>query len=304
MLEAVTHAQVLRFEATVASGAACQARFRRHSCNIFLQSCCMFTSLHICTLFYTERPSKMLRSQHRDITASDRGLRMGKAMVRQRFFSTLVVAIACLGSAVANALQPSALALESQAQAEFAKVGTAVRERLEREAAGDLIGARIAAHDADAHRYRFLDIRRELSRLHSPSLASPSVAASRNPFLPDASFLAPSASSPARGAAMTIGRREAALRVAYPAWDMYRPHESEDPAGADGRDSLQESRGTPAAAPMGRAGDMYTNGVAKPASGARGAAATDLSATASPGESPREPFLVYRERFAGSETRE
>jgi hypothetical protein len=229
---------------------------------------------------------------------------MGKAMVRQRFFSTLVMAIACLGSAVANALQPSALALESQAQSEFAKVGSAVRERLEREAAGDLIGARIAAQDAEAHRYRYLDIKRELSRLHSPSVASPSVAAPRNPFLPDASFLAPSASSPARGAAMTIGRREAAVRVAYPAWDMYRPHESGEPAGTNGRGSLQESRATPAAAPMGRAGDMYTNGIAKPASGDRGAAATDLSATASPGESPREPFLVYRERFAASDTRE
>jgi hypothetical protein len=55
---------------------------------------------------------------------------------------------------------------------------------------------------------------------------------------------------------------------------------------------------------MGRAGDMYTNGVAKPASGERGAAATELSATAAPGESPREPFLVYRERFASSDTRE
>src|ERR1035438_865759 len=235
----------------------------------------------------------MLQSQHRDATASDSDLRMGKAMGRQRFFSTLVVAIACLGSAVANALQPSALALESQAQAEFAKVATAVRERLDREAAGDLLGARVAAQDAEAHRYRFLDIKRELSRLHSPSVASTSVAAPRNPFLPDASFLAPSASSPARGAAMTIGRREAVIRVAYPAWDMYRPHESGDPAAADGRDSLQESRATPAAAAMGRAGDMYTNGVAKPASVERGAAATELFAIAAPGESPREPFLVY-----------
>jgi hypothetical protein len=229
---------------------------------------------------------------------------MGKATVRQRFFGTFVVVTACLEAVVANALQPSALALESQAQAEFAKVGTAVRERLEREATGDLIGARVASQDADAHRYRFLDIKRELSRLRSPSGASPSVAAPRNPFLPDASFWAPSASSPARGAAMTIGRQEAIVRVAYPAWDMYRPHESGDPARMDGRDSLHESRVAPAAAPMGRAGDMYTNGVAKPASGERGAATTNLWATASLGESPREPFLVYRERFAASDARE
>jgi hypothetical protein len=230
---------------------------------------------------------------------------MGKAMVPQRSVGALVVAVVCLHAALANALQPSMSALESQAQAEFAKVGAAVRDRLEREAAGDLIGARIAAQDADAHRYRFLDIKRELSRLHAPSVASTSVEAQRNPFLPDASFVSPSTSSaPTRGAALTIGRQEAAVRVAYPAWDMYRPHESGDPAGADGRDLLQESRATPAAAPTGRAGDMYTNGVAKPASVERGAAATELSATAAPGESPREPFLVYRERFAASDTRE
>jgi hypothetical protein len=229
---------------------------------------------------------------------------MGKAMIRQRSFSTFVVVIACLEAAVANALQPSALALESQAQAEFTKVGGAVRERLEREAAGDLIGARNAAQDADAHRYRFLDIKRELNRLHSPSAESPSVAAPRNPFLPDASFSAPSVSSPARGAAMTIGRQDKVVRAAYPTWDMYRPHESGDPAAADGRDSVQESRATPAAAAMGRAGDMYSNGVAKRKSGELGAAETNLSATGSPGESPREPFLVYRERLAVSGTRE
>ena len=108
---------------------------------------------------------------------------MGKAMVRQRFFSTLVVVIACLeAAAVAHASPPSAAALESQAQVEFAKVGAAVRERLDREAAGDAIGARIAAQDADTHRYRFLDIKRELSRLHPPPAASPSVEAPRKSF--------------------------------------------------------------------------------------------------------------------------
>jgi hypothetical protein len=228
---------------------------------------------------------------------------MGKAMVRQRFFSTLVVAIACLDAAVANALQPSASALEQQSQVEFAKVGATVRERLEREAAGDSIGARIAAQDADAHRYRYLDIKREISRLHSASVASPSVEALRNPFLPDASFWAPSASSTTRVAPVTAGRQDAVIRVAYPAWDMYRPHESRDAAGTDGAEPHQESRAKPAAAPVGWAGNMYSNRVAKPTSGDRDAA-TDLSVSASPGEPPREPFLVYRERPADSDTRE
>jgi len=208
-------------------------------------------------------------------------------MVPQRSFSTLIVAVACL--AAAHASPPSATALESQAQTEFAKVGAAVRERFDREAAGDWIGARIAAKDADAHRFRFLDIKRELSRLHPPSLAPPSVEAPRNPFMPDASFFAPSSSSAIRVAPVTSGRSDAALRVEDPAWDMYRPH---------------ESRATPAAAPLGGAGDMYSHGVAKPPSGEAGAAATDLSASTSPAEPPSEPFLVYRERPAGSSPRE
>jgi len=49
---------------------------------------------------------------------------------------------------------------------------------------------------------------------------------------------------------------------------------------------------------------MYSNGVAKPTAGDRGAVATDLSASAPSGESPREPFLVYRERLVGRDSRE
>ncbi len=226
-------------------------------------------------------------------------------MLRQGFFSTLIVAVACLeAAAVAHASPPSAAALESQAQAEFAKVGMALRERFEREAAGDAIGARIAEKDADAHRFRFLDIKRELSRLHPPSVAPPSVAAPRSPFVPDASFFAPSASSTTRVAPVTAGRQGAALRVEDPAWDMYRPHEPRDPAGTDAAERHPASRATPAAAPVDGAGDMYSHGVAKPPSGEAGEAATDGSASASPGEPPREPFLVYRERPAASGSRE
>jgi hypothetical protein len=49
---------------------------------------------------------------------------------------------------------------------------------------------------------------------------------------------------------------------------------------------------------------MYSKGIAKPTSGDRRAAATDTSASASPREAPREPYLVYRERLAGGDTRE
>jgi hypothetical protein len=228
---------------------------------------------------------------------------MGKAMVRQRFVSSLVVAIAFLEAAAANALPESVSALESQAQAEFAKVGAAVRERLDREAAGDVIGAHIAAQDAEAHRYRFLDIKRAISHLQSPSLASPSVEASRNPFSPDAAFLASSA-SPIRDAPRMIGRQETVVRAEYPSWDMYRPHELQDRARTRGADQHPESPAMPASVALGSARDMYSNGVTKPTAGDRAAAPTDLPASNSPGEPPREPFLVYRERLAGRDNRE
>jgi hypothetical protein len=76
---------------------------------------------------------------------------MSKEMRRQRLWGTWILAVG-LVSALAAAAQPPAATLEEQAQVEFAKVGFAVRQRLEREAAGDLIGARIAAQDADDHR--------------------------------------------------------------------------------------------------------------------------------------------------------
>lgn len=228
---------------------------------------------------------------------------MSKPILRQRFVISLIVAIACLGAAPANALPESASALESQAQAEFAKVGAAVRERLDREAAGDVIGAHIAAQNAQGHRYRFLDIKRAISRLRSPTLASPSVEAPRNPFLPDAAFLA-SSGSQGRGAARPVGRQEAVLRAEYPFWDMYRPHDVRDRGGIQGADQHPSSQATPAAAAVAGLKDKFSTGVMTPAAGDRAAVATDLPASTSPAMPPREPFLVYRERLAGRDSRE
>jgi hypothetical protein len=212
-------------------------------------------------------------------TASE-GVRMGKAMVQQPFFCTL-----------------------SQAQAEFAKVGTAVRERPEREATDDWIGSRVAAQDAEAHRYRILDIKHAISCLRSPSLASASAEAARNPFLPDASFLALPA-SPTRGASMTVGRQEAVISIGYPVRDIYRPHEVRDRAGTEAPQQHPESRAIPVESSVEWPGDMYSSGVTKPTAGDRAAVATDLSASTSPGEPPREPVRVYRERLAGRNSRE
>jgi hypothetical protein len=231
---------------------------------------------------------------------------MGKAIVRAWCMRTLVVGIICLSASLAHAGTRSAATLEQEAQSEFSKAGTAVRERLDREAAGDEIGARVAARDAEAHRYRFLDIERELNHLHARPSTSPSVAARRNPFLPDASFLAPPASSTIPTATAVARSQGEVSRAAYPTWDMYRPRESGGLAETDGRDSPQELRAIPAAAALRRAGDMYATDVANSAPGDRGSASMQPSATASPGESARQPFpfLVYRERPAASDASE
>jgi hypothetical protein len=223
---------------------------------------------------------------------------MGKAILRQRFLVAIVVGIACLGAAMAEDLLPSALALKQQGQAEFAKAGDAIRERLAREAAGDLIGARIAARDADAHRYRFLDIQRELGRLHSRAAPTPSVAASRNPFLPDPSFVAFSAV----GSTPISQRKEPlAVRVSHSAWDMYRPHELPDSTGV--RNGAEQKREFPGPGAAGRAGDMYSNGLARGLADNE-VAVDDTSGSVSLGNLPREPYLVYRARSTGSEVRE
>jgi hypothetical protein len=232
-----------------------------------------------------------------DATVRLTELGMGKKMVRQRIFITVLVGIACLNATAVLALQPPESALEARAQVEFSRVATSVRERLEREAAGDPVGARIAAQDADAHRYRFLDIKREISRRLSPTVPSPSEDAPRNPFVPDASFFALSASSTSRVAPVTAGRNDPRSRLVSPAWDMYRSHDSRDPAGTDGAQPHQESQSAPAAVPVRWPRDMYSNGLAKPTS-SDGDGAKELSESATPGESPREPFLVYRERLA------
>jgi hypothetical protein len=227
---------------------------------------------------------------------------MSTTITRQPLVSAFVAVLAGFGATMACALAPPAPSLEQQAEAEFAKAGFAARERFEREAVGDSLGAGIAAHEAQLHRYRYLDLKREFDRAHPRPAASPSVAAPRDPFLPGGSFLAPPAPLASRTIRVTTGDQHEVARAACPAWDMYRPHLSGEGAETDGRDAPQVMRVPPAATARGRAGDMYTTGFAKPVPADRGAAAQEPEVPATSGEAPRQPFLVYRERLAGSGT--
>lgn len=228
---------------------------------------------------------------------------MSKEMGRQRLGGTWILAVG-LVSAVAAVAQPPAATLKDQAQAEFAKAAFAVRQRLEREAAGDLIGARIAMQDADAHRYRFLGFKRELGRLHSASPAPPSVEAGRSPFIPDDSFSLPSVPIATPGTASPADRQEPAKRVAYADWDMYRPHDVRDRAGRDAADHSPGTGASRTELPE-RAGDMYSKGASKPISGDPDEATTErLPDGLSPQEPARAPYLVYREPSGGRDPHE
>ena len=128
-------------------------------------------------------------------------------------------------SALADAPELTPAALEQQAQAELARVSRAVQERLEHEAAGDLVGARVAAEEAENHRYRFLDLKRESALLSSSAPARSPVEAARSPFSPDPSFT--QRSNGRVGASVSVSARGSVPRfeVNFAPWDMYRPRE-------------------------------------------------------------------------------
>ena len=226
---------------------------------------------------------------------------MSKANGRQRWFIAVVVGSACVGFAhpVHAADQYTPAAPEQRLQEEFAKVGTAVRERLVREAAGDFLGARVAANDADTHRYRFLDIKRELAR-RSPLPASPSVAASRSPFSPDFVTLPmPDIAAARHGLAAPNGELPETTEPKYPSWDMYRPRALEVTATVDDLAGQNPTSGAGISkAFAGRAGDMYRNPSMQTPQGRENGPVPDRSWALSVRESPSQPFFVYRERFA------
>jgi len=219
---------------------------------------------------------------------------MRTARIGQRSAPVFVATLAGLGAMLVNASPSSPTTLEQQADAEFAKAGVAMRVRLEREASGDSIGAQIAAREAELHRYRYLDLQRELKRQLRQAQVSPSVAAARDPFIPDGSFLAnvpPTASRPAPRAWID---RDAGTESSYRSWDMYRPRVSLEGAGTQGAESSLVMRATPTATGMAQAKDMYATEFERRAPNDRRALTNDPQAPVFTADAPRRPFLVYR----------
>jgi len=219
---------------------------------------------------------------------------MGPRVIQLRI-SALVGILAGIGMLPALASPPPTPSLEREAAQEFVLAGTALRERLNRETAGDSLGARVAAHDAQLHRYRYLDLKHEIDRLHPHTAASSSVAAPRDPFMPDDSFLAESAPATTRTASKAAEAR--AEVPSYRSWDMYRSRELNEAAG-------QIMRATSASTPIERATDLYAADAIKSARHDQGVPANQIPLRAPSGDTAQQPFLVYRERLQGSDSRE
>jgi hypothetical protein len=116
--------------------------------------------------------------------------------------------------------------LELHLKIEFRATGRALKQRLEREAAGDPAGAQDAARAAAWHRERFLELEREIDRREAtrpPPLAD---RPQRSPFAPEASVTGSTADGvPASNAVARASVLAIEGSLAKPPWDMYRSHE-------------------------------------------------------------------------------
>jgi hypothetical protein len=215
--------------------------------------------------------------------------RMDGHAIRVRMVTAMVAALAGSGYVLAIASPPTLSTLQSQARTEFTLAGEALRERLQKEADGDLVGARIAAQAAEAHRFRFLDLQRELARRAATLEASPSVAARRDPFAPDSSFL--SLSFSARNSSSSALRVDEENRARYRPWDMYRVRDTAPSLVMN--DLAQESSPTFHK----NSGDLYMNH--SPSAAAESPTVPSDGDTV---EAARAPFFVYRSTALAAES--
>jgi hypothetical protein len=224
---------------------------------------------------------------------------MSRVEGRKGWLIAGLIGPAWLGAAVqvSAAVRVPRAVLEQQLREEFAQAGNAVHQRLDREAAGDFVGARIAARSAEQHRYRFLDIKRELDRFPSPGRPSPSVEAARSPFSPDLPLLAVPVAGTDSGLWVKAAPRATQTPEAlHPAWDMYRPRAPAVTPKLD--DSAEQRVSSDVSAPKTigeHLGDMYRNDRVLRLLGERGIGASDGLSAPPARDEPIRPFLVYRD---------
>jgi hypothetical protein len=224
---------------------------------------------------------------------------MGRVEGRNGWLIAGLIGPAWLGAAVhvSAAVRVPRAVLEQQLREEFAQVGNAVHQRLDREATGDFVGARIAARSAEQHRTRFLDIKRELDRLPSPGGPSPSVEAVRSPFSPDLPLLAVPVGGSDLGLWEKVDPRATPTpEASHPAWDMYRPRAPAVTPKLDDSEEQRVSSDISAPRTIGdHLGDLYRNDRVLRPLGEREIAASDDSSSPPARDEPIKPFLVYRD---------
>ena len=219
------------------------------------------------------------------------------------FHAAQLGSLSLTGMAGASPLQ-SLAELKRLTEAESSLIESAVHLRLERESAGDLEGARLAARDAATHRAQFLELARDLERRLSPLPATLSVVGSERTTA-RASFLRAAAEATHLSAGQAEAGSFQSPRVPFREWDMYRPRALVMPPDTHERIEVTQNPDEPAPQSLVTgAGDLYSTGHDSASRREIGVASRELSARAESGEAPRTPFLVYRDRPSRDATRE
>jgi hypothetical protein len=193
-------------------------------------------------------------------------------------------------------------ALEQQLKIEFVATGNATRERLDQAAAGNHGAAQRAARLAEAHRHRFLELKRDIAHLTPPIAAS--IAPARDPFAPDASYIAFAAHADENRALTIVAEGGSSSGpTTRPAWDLYRPRAASSSSLATSRERADSTPASvkpqgDAARPWGMYGDSpLSRGTGEIHSSAEFASVSTSISGAAPQarEPPTQPISVYRD---------
>jgi hypothetical protein len=225
---------------------------------------------------------------------------MTASTTRRNYFILMISVIGTVAAApcpASDSNQPAATIDTNRAlQSEFSQAGEALRERLDREAAGDWLGAARAAQSVAKHRARFLILKRQFAQ-DSPSQSTAS-AARDNPFLADARFAATKTATAIEDSdRLNDSGDEHRLRTAataLAAWDMYRSAASVSEPSMAG--NAPDPAPTTSFAKLERTWGMYSRATRRPKM--NGSSPRRRSDAEDHREAPEQPFLVYRDPMA------